>query len=83
MRKAALVLVTAATVVASLWTASAAQARSLPLPVTYRVDTKDDVVFITIDDGIVTPEAALDYVKKHEIPITSFLTAAQVTDKKA
>ena len=83
MRKAALVLVTAATVVASLWTASAAHARSLPLPVTYRVDTRDDVVFLTIDDGIVTPSAALDYVKKHEIPITSFLTSAQVTGKKA
>lgn len=59
--------------------AAAAQARSLPLPVTYQVETKDKVVYITIDDGIVRPQAALDYVRKHEIPITSFLTSSQVT----
>ena len=60
-----------------------AQARSLPLPVTYKVDTKQDVVFITIDDGIVAPGDALKYVEKHEIPITSFLTSSQVTSSKA
>ena len=60
-----------------------AQARSLPLPVTYHVKTSQDVVFITIDDGIVTPKAALDYVEKHHIPITSFLTSSQVTPSKA
>ena len=53
------------------------------LPVTYRVETKDPVVFITIDDGIVTSQSGLDYVEKHRIPITSFLTSAQVTDSKA
>ena len=53
------------------------------LPVTYRVDTKDPVVFITIDDGIITSKAGLDYVEKHRIPITSFLTSSQVTDSKA
>ena len=52
------------------------------LPVTYRVDTKDPVVFVTIDDGIVTSQAGLDYVEKHRIPITSFLTSSQVTDSK-
>lgn len=52
------------------------------LPVTYRVDTKDPVVFITIDDGIVTSRAGLAYVEKHQIPITSFLTSSQVTDSK-
>ena len=52
------------------------------LPVTYRVATKDPVVFITIDDGIVTSQAGLDYVQKHRIPITSFLTSSQVTDGK-
>ena len=51
--------------------------------VTYQVKTKDPVVFITIDDGIVTSTAALDYVEKHRIPITSFLTSSQVTDRKA
>ncbi len=52
------------------------------LPVTYRVDTKDPVVFITIDDGIITSSAGLAYVEKHRIPITSFLTSSQVTDSK-
>jgi peptidoglycan/xylan/chitin deacetylase (PgdA/CDA1 family) len=52
------------------------------LPVTHRVDTKDPVVFITIDDGIVASKAGLDYVEKHRIPITSFLTSSQVTDSK-
>ena len=52
------------------------------MPVTYRVDTKDPVVFITIDDGIVASQAGLDYVEKHRIPITSFLTSSQVTDRK-
>ena len=50
--------------------------------VTYQVKTKDPVVFITIDDGIITSQAALDYVRKHKIPITSFLTSSQVTDSK-
>lgn len=57
-------------------------ARSGALPVTYQVKTKEPVVFITIDDGIVTPRDALDYVRKHQIPITSFLTSSQVTDDK-
>lgn len=52
------------------------------LPVTYRVKTNDPVVFITIDDGIVTSRAALDYVAKHRIPVTSFLTSSQVADSK-
>ena len=58
----------------------AAQAQALP--VTYRVDTKDPVVFITIDDGIVPSAAGLAYVQKHRIPITSFLTSSQVTGAK-
>ena len=57
-------------------------ASALALPVTYRVDTKNPVVFITIDDGIVTSQAGLDYVEKHRIPVTSFLTSSQVTDSK-
>lgn len=60
----------------------AVPAQAQALPVTYRVDTKDPVVFITVDDGIVTPQAALDYVEKHRIPITSFLTSSQVTESK-
>lgn len=60
----------------------APSASAQALPVTYRVDTKDPVVFITIDDGIITSQAGLDYVEKHRIPITSFLTSSQVTDSK-
>ena len=52
------------------------------MPVTYRVATKDPVVFITIDDGIITSPAALAYVEQRRIPITSFLTSAQVTPSK-
>lgn len=52
------------------------------LPVTYRVETKDPVVFITIDDGIIASQAGLDYVERHRIPVTSFLTSSQVTDSK-
>ncbi len=59
-----------------------ATARSAALPVTYQVKTKDPVVFITIDDGIVTSTAALKYVRKHQIPVTSFLTSSQVTGAK-
>ena len=58
-------------------------AHAQALPVTYRVDTTDPVVFITIDDGIVTSQAGLEYVEKHHIPITSFLTSSQVSDVKA
>ena len=57
-------------------------ANAQAMPITYRVETKDPVVFITIDDGIVTSSAGLAYVEKHRIPITSFLTSSQVTDSK-
>ncbi len=63
-------------------TRDTATARSATPTVTYQVKTKDPVVFITIDDGIITSQAALDYVRKHKIPITSFLTSSQVTDSK-
>ena len=74
-------LVTVAlTLVAAVSVAPLASAQAMP--VTYRVDTKDPVVFITIDDGIVTSQAGLEYVEKHRIPITSFLTSSQVTESK-
>ena len=63
-------------------TLAPAPAGAQSLPVTYRVDTKDPVVFITIDDGIIASSAGLAYVEKHRIPITSFLTSSQVTDSK-
>ena len=70
----------ALTLLAAVSLASLAHAQAMP--VTYRVDTKDPAVFITIDDGIVTSQAGLDYVEKHRIPITSFLTSSQVTESK-
>ena len=73
-------ILAAAVALAALTVAAPASAQSLP--VTYRVDTRDPVVFITIDDGIVTPASALAYVEKHRIPVTSFLTSSQVTDAK-
>lgn len=78
MRRLALTALAFITAVVVIPTASA-QA----LPVTYRVDTKDPVVFITIDDGIITSGSALTYVEQRRIPITSFLTSAQVTKAKA
>ena len=72
--------VLAAAILAALTLTPTASAQTLP--VTYRVDTKDPVVFITIDDGIIASQAGLDYVEKHRIPITSFLTSSQVTDSK-
>jgi len=56
--------------------------RAADVSVTYQVKTKDPVVFITIDDGIVTPRTALEYVEKHRLPVTSFLTSSQVTESK-
>ena len=58
------------------------QVRASDVTVTYQIKTKDPVVFITIDDGIVTSRAALDYVEKHRLPVTSFLTSSQVTEGK-
>lgn len=72
--------VLAAAIMAYFAVAPLASAQALP--VTYRVNTTDPVVFITIDDGIVTSQSGLDYVEKHQIPITSFLTSSQVTESK-
>lgn len=51
--------------------------------VTYKVKTRDKVVFITIDDGFyVTPELAR-IIKRHKIPITTFAMPRLVErDKK-
>lgn len=53
-------------------------AQALAMPVTSQVDTRDKVVFITVDDGIVTSRGALEYVVKKRLPITSFLTMSEV-----
>jgi peptidoglycan/xylan/chitin deacetylase (PgdA/CDA1 family) len=47
----------------------------------YRIKTNDPVAFITIDDGIVKSLEARDYIEKHQIPITTFITTAQIKDR--
>jgi len=47
----------------------------------YRVNTDDDVVFITIDDGVYKDPAARRLVEQRKIPVTSFLTAWTVKDR--
>lgn len=51
--------------------------------VTYKVNTKDKVVFITIDDGFhVSPELA-KIIRRHKVPITTFAMPRLVErDKK-
>lgn len=48
------------------------------VPTYYRVSTRDRVVFITIDDGLSRPADALEFVRKHHLPVTSFLTVSTV-----
>lgn len=60
--------------------ASPATAQGEPI---YRIDTKDPVAFITIDDGIVKSLDARDYIEKYQIPITTFVTTAQIKDRAA
>lgn len=79
MRILRLVAATLTAVAIVLAAAPAATAATPPLPVKYRAGANDPVVFITIDDGIVRSQAGLDYVRKHKIPITSFLTSTTVS----
>lgn len=46
----------------------------------YRINTKDKVAFITIDDGIYKTENSLAYVKANKLPITAFLSSWAVKD---
>lgn len=49
-------------------------ARAGKVRVSYSVDTRDPVAFITIDDGVHKPADALDYVQQQQLPVTAFLT---------
>lgn len=53
---------------------STVQPASSMLPVVYRVDTDDPVVFLTVDDGIVRSREARDWVRRTKTPVTSFIT---------
>ena len=51
------------------------------IPVLTRIDTKDPVVFITIDDGFDKDPRVLDVLKARHIPVTPFLTVDAVKAK--
>ena len=48
------------------------------VPVYSSIPTADRVVFFTIDDGIVKDQAALDFIRARQIPVTMFPNPAQV-----
>ena len=54
--------------------AQPADAEPQPIRVLSRVKTKDKVVFLTIDDGIKNPPELERFLRRHDIPVTSFLT---------
>lgn len=49
-----------------------------PAKVVSSVATDDPVFFITIDDGGVRDQSALEYVRRHRLPVTTFLTSSVV-----
>lgn len=56
--------------------------RSVPaVPRHFTIRTDDPVAFITIDDGVHTPRAALRFVQEHQVPITAFVSAWTVKDR--
>ena len=57
---------------ASVMSMAPASAESL-IPITYKVETSDPVIFITIDDGFVMNTRARDLILSEGIPISLFL----------
>lgn len=63
---------------------SAPEVRAIPsatgakIKRTFQIKTKDPVFFITVDDGNTKSPAALNIVRKRNIPVTVFLTNASV-----
>ena len=51
------------------------------IPVLTRIDTKDRVVFITIDDGFEKDPRVLAVLKSRHVPVTPFLTVDAVRTK--
>lgn len=51
-----------------------------PATVLSSVKTTDPVFFITVDDGGVRDQSALEYVRRHRLPVTTFLTASVVQE---
>ncbi|MGA0877555.1 MAG: polysaccharide deacetylase family protein [Ilumatobacteraceae bacterium] len=52
-------------------------------PVIRKVDTTDNVVFLTIDDGIVRDPAAMDFIVENEWPVTLFLVSGEFKEDPA
>lgn len=52
-------------------------------PVIRRVDTTDNVVFLTIDDGIVRDPAAMDFIVENKWPVTLFLVSGEFKEDPA
>lgn len=52
-------------------------------PLIRRVDTTDNVVFLTIDDGIVRDPAAMDFIVENRWPVTLFLVAGEFKEDPA
>ena len=59
-------------------TADASLARRGPAEVVHTVDTRDNVVFLTVDDGLVEDPALLRQLEDEGIPVTVFLTTGTV-----
>lgn len=56
------------------WTMPAASADGLP-PVISKIDTRERVVFLTIDDGYTYDAEFVNLVRKERVPILTFLTS--------
>jgi peptidoglycan/xylan/chitin deacetylase (PgdA/CDA1 family) len=57
--------------------------RASDVKVTYKVNTKDKVVFITIDDGFYVSKELARVIRRHKLPITTFAMPRLVArDKK-
>jgi peptidoglycan/xylan/chitin deacetylase (PgdA/CDA1 family) len=52
-----------------------------PVVVTSRSPTRDRVVFITVDDGVVKDPRALRLVRAWQLPLTAFLTTWTIKDR--
>lgn len=55
---------------------------SKDVKVTYKVNTKDKVVFITIDDGFHVSEELARVIRRHKLPITTFAMPRLVAREK-
>ncbi|GLZ03594.1 hypothetical protein Acsp03_10610 [Actinomadura sp. NBRC 104412] len=62
---------------AGSWTPPKAAPDGLP-PVIRRIATRDKVVFLTIDDGYEYDPEFVNLVRKHRVPILTFLTSTYV-----